>query len=93
MSSKKNYDMDLFVAGNTWNKFYGYFKPQPNATSSIPCMQKANGEYAVADHERAREFSEYFASVFVKDNNVIPTFEPNCVMGNLINSNVVVCMS
>ncbi len=36
-------------------------------------MQKANGEYAVTDHE----FSEYFASIFVKDNNVIPPFEPN----------------
>ncbi len=79
MSNKKKYEKNLFTANNTLSKFYGYVKTQTTANSSIPCIQKTDREYAITDEEKANEFSEYFSSVFVNDNNIIPAFEPDCV--------------
>ena len=60
MSNKTNYEQNLFTTDKTLSNFYGYVKTRTTANSSMPCMHKENGEYAVTDQEKAHEFSEYY---------------------------------
>ena len=79
IKSKANYEKKLFDGrDNNPAKFYGYVKSQNRICMSIPTIKKADGSLASSDYDKSCEFVNYFSSVFVQDNNVLPDFEPNC---------------
>ena len=78
LKAKCNYEKDLFLNHNNSSKFYGYVKSQTTVNTSIPCIKKQDGSVTVNDCEKATEFLNYFSSVFINDNNVIPEFNPPC---------------
>jgi hypothetical protein len=78
IKAKCNYENDLFANHNNNGKFYGYIKSQMSVNISIPCIKKQDGSVAVNDYDKASEFLNYFSSVFVNDNNVVPNFDPPC---------------
>ncbi len=78
METKRKFEKELFQSENTTGKLYGYVKSQTTVRSLIPSLKRSDGSFAVTDHEKACELSEYFSSVFVKDNNILPHFEYDC---------------
>jgi len=74
LNAKCNYEQNLFSNQNTTSKFYGYIKSQTRVNTAIPCIKRQDGSLAMTDHEKACEFSDYFSSVFVHDNNILPEF-------------------
>jgi hypothetical protein len=78
LKSKCEYEKNLFQNENCSGKFYGYVKRQTSVNNSIPCIKKADGTLTLTDYEKSCEFSNYFSSVFVKDNNVLPAFNYTC---------------
>jgi hypothetical protein len=78
LKAKCNYEKNLFENRKTNSKkFYNYIRKQTTVCSAIPCLK--NGEFlATSDKEKADLFSEYFATVFVDDNQVSPDFVTNC---------------
>jgi hypothetical protein len=77
--AKCDYERNLFE-NKTKNskKFYNYIRKQTTVCSSIPCLKDGEA-MATTDKEKAEVFSNYFANVFVKDNDVIPDFQVECV--------------
>ena len=78
IKAKCNYEKNLFTNHNTSGKFYGYIKSQTTVSTAIPCIKKHDGTVAMHDCDKASVFLEYFSSVFVNDNNVIPEFTSTC---------------
>lgn len=78
IKAKRNYEVNLFASQNSGGKFYGYIKSQTSVNTGIPCLKKSDGTIVVNDYDKASEFLQYFSSVFVDDNNVIPEFDQNC---------------
>ena len=76
--SKCNFEKHLFKTDNSKAKFYGYVKSQTSVCNSIPCLKRQDGSLAFTDYEKACEFNEYFASVFVRDNGILPAFSTTC---------------
>jgi len=76
--SKCNFEKDLFRTDNNNAKFYGYVKSQTSVRNCIPCLKRNDGSLAFTDYEKSCEFMEYFASVFVTDNGVLPDFTVTC---------------
>jgi len=78
IKAKCGYENDLFSNENTQGKFYGYIKSQMSVSTALPCIKRDDGSVAVSDLDKASEFSKYFSSVFVTDNNVMPEFHSVC---------------
>ncbi len=55
-----------------------YLKSQTAVKQSISCIKKSDGYFAETDYNKACIFSEYFSSVFVDDNHLLPGFNPIC---------------
>lgn len=78
LMSKCNYEKRLFSTNSNNAKFYGYVKSQSSIKNSLPCLKRQDGSLANTDYEKSCEFNEYFSSVFVKDNGVLPVFTTTC---------------
>ena len=46
--------------------------------SSIPCIKRNDGSFAMTDSEKASEFVDNFSTVFVEDNNTLPEMQSDC---------------
>ncbi len=44
----------------------------------MPSLMKNDGSFADTDYQKACELSEFFLSVFVEDNDILPEFCPVC---------------
>ena len=78
LNEKCNYEKSLFQKKNHSNKFYGYVKSQSTVKSSIPCIKRNDGSFAMSDSEKASEFVDYFSTVFVEDDNTLPEMQSDC---------------
>ena len=78
IKTKCAYEKSLFSNENTGGKFFGYIKSQMLGSTALPCIKRDDGSFALTDFEKAKEFSEYFSSVFIADNNIMPEFNSNC---------------
>ena len=79
LSAKCDYENSLFNGQHIDPKhLYNYIKRQNSVPTSIPSIKTDDGNLAVSDLEKANIFANYFASVFVKDNNILPDFETEC---------------
>jgi hypothetical protein len=78
LKSKCLFEQKLFdVKNSNPKKFYNYIRKQNTVCSLIPCMKKTDNSLATSDTEKAELFSEYFSSVFVHDNGVLPDCDIN----------------
>ena len=79
IKAKCNYEKKLFDGKNANNNFFfNYIRKQTTVCFIIPCLKNLDGSLATSDAEKGNLLSEYFASVFVDDNGIIPEFNVNC---------------
>ena len=72
---KREYEEHIFGDKDVNPKqFFNYVRRQTSVCSSIPCMKTDDGDLIATDGQKAELFSEYFANVFVQDNNIMPPF-------------------
>ena len=77
--SKANYEKKLFDNNDIDSKkFHKYVKGQTHIHTGIPCLKRNDGTLASSDYDKACIFNEYFSSVFTRDNNCMPNFNPVC---------------
>jgi hypothetical protein len=78
LKTKCEYEKKLFDGRKSdCKKFYNYIRKQTTVCSEIPCLNDED-YLATSDEQKADLLSKYFGSVFVEDNNVMPTFDVNC---------------
>ena len=79
LSDKCSYEAKLFNGLNVDPKrLYNYIKKQNSVVTSIPSIKAEDGNFVETDFDKANVFADYFSSVFVVDNNVLPPFQTDC---------------
>ena len=63
------------IDGGSSKEFFAYIKKKTTSRDKIPPLMEASGvSYTECDSEKAAVLSDYFCSVFTKDNNILPNF-------------------
>lgn len=63
----------MINAGNP-EAFYRFVNNKLSGNSGVPVLKNAQGDDVVGDHEKACLLNDYFSSVCVDDNGVMPNF-------------------
>ena len=55
------------------SKLYSYINSKLNHSGGIPPLQKEDGSFALSDKDKCDVLNQYFASVFTKDDGILPS--------------------
>ena len=55
------------------SKLYSYINSKLNHSGGIPPLQKEVGSFALSDKDKCDVLNQYFASVFTKDDGILPS--------------------
>ena len=70
----------LLIQVWTFSKLYvhwalcSYINSKLNHSGGIPPLQKEDGSFALSDKDKCHLLNQYFASVFTKDDGILPSF-------------------
>ena len=56
------------------SRLYSYVKSKLNHPGGIPPLQKEDDSFALSDKDKCDLLNQYFASVFTKDDGILPSF-------------------
>jgi hypothetical protein len=63
------------IESNNVGAFYRFINKRIKGKTSIGALRSAGGELVVDDYKRANIFSQYFTSVCVTDDGLMPSIE------------------
>ena len=75
--NKYNSDRELgLIQSGNLGSFYKYVNSKTSYKSGVAPLMDNSGNLLGNDSDKTRLLNNYFASVFVKDNGLMPKFEP-----------------
>ena len=65
---------ERIISSRKISKLYSYINSKLNHSGGIPPLEKEDGSFALSDKDKCDLLNQYFASVFTKDDGILPSF-------------------